>query len=182
MTLTDHGRRAHQDGGEVVLAHAPAEGKECIDEHQRQTQQLDLRHPLGRLLHHRDIRQQRHRPFRRPKDRENTGQDNQGAGGKERRIALQVADHAGIGDAVVAQQHAAHPVFAIQMQHAGQAGGVTAFPGRIAGVAAPADDEPDGSENVDQVGLDERHAGPCETLVESVGAWLAREGGVPVED
>ncbi|MNF87758.1 hypothetical protein D3C84_702330 [compost metagenome] len=166
MTFADHGRRAHQNRREVVLTHAPAEREERIDEHQRQAQQLDFRHALGGLLHHRDIRQQRYRPLGRPEHRENTRQDNQRAGGEERGVALQIADHAGIGDAVVTQQHAAHPVFAIQVQNTGQARGVTAFPCGIAGVTTPADDKPDGRQNMDQVGLDKRHAGPCDVFAQ----------------
>ena len=54
-------------------------------------------------LHQRQVGQQRQRPVRGAEHGEDAGENDQGAGSKERRIALQVANHAGVGDAVVAQ-------------------------------------------------------------------------------
>jgi hypothetical protein len=106
---------------------------------------------------------------------EDTGQDDQGTGGKERGIAFQVADHTRVGDAVVAQQHAAHPVFAVQVQHTGQARCIPSLPRGITGVAAPAQDEPERGKQVDLIGFDERHAGPYDERGQC-GSWLACDG------
>jgi len=49
------------------------------------------------------------------------------------------------------------------------------FPGGITGVAAPAQDEPERGKQVDQIGFDERHAGPYDER-DQWGSWLACDG------
>ncbi|MOA05293.1 hypothetical protein D3C78_1248860 [compost metagenome] len=158
VPLADHRRRADQDGGEIVLAHAPAEGEEGIDEDHRQAQQLQLGDAAAGGLHERQVGQHRHCAVGGAEHGEDTGEDDQGAGGEERGVALQVADHAGVGDAVVAQQQAAHPVLAVEVQDRRQAGGVPALPDGVAGVAQPAADEPDDGQQVRPVAQNGRHA------------------------
>ncbi|KAF1856457.1 hypothetical protein Lal_00048580, partial [Lupinus albus] len=151
IALADHRCRPHQHGGEVVLAHAPAEGEEGVDEHHRDGQQLDLGDPSAGGLDVRQVGEDGDGAVGGAEHGEHAGEDDQGAGGEEGGVALQVADHAGVGDAVVAQQQAAHPVFAVQMHDRSQARGVPALPGGVAGVATPAEDEPEDGQQVPQV-------------------------------
>ena len=150
-------RRAQQHGGKVVLAHAPAEREEGVDEHHGQQQQLELGHAPADRFDEGQLGQQRYRTVGSPQRSDDTGQDDQRAGGEERGIAFQVADHAGIGDAVVALQHAPHPVLAVQGHDAGQARRVPALPDRVARVAQPAEDEPEGCHQLAQIIVGQGH-------------------------
>ena len=77
-----------------------------------------------------------------PQDRNQTGEDEQRTGGKKRRITLQVADHAGVRHALLAQQQTIHPVPPIEVQHTSQTRGITPLVLSIIGVTNPAQQKP----------------------------------------
>src|SRR5690606_27588133 len=67
-------------------------------------------------------------------------------------------DQAGIGDPLLAQQQPTHPVLAVQVQHAGQAGGIPAPMPGVPGVPHPAEHEPAEREQVQPERLGSQHA------------------------
>src|SRR5690606_24587887 len=109
-----------------------------------------------------------------PQGGEDTGQDDQCAGGEEGGIALEIADHVGIGDAGVTQHQTPHPVLAIEMQHACQAGRITTAPDGITGVTHPAENEPDNGNQMRQQMVRNRHRALPPTLRRIIASTLAR--------
>src|SRR5690606_9262338 len=106
------------------------------------TQQLHLRHLPADWCDKGQVVEQILRLVTRPHDGNQTRQDQQGAGGKERGIAFQIADQTGVRDALLTQQQAAHPVLAVQVQYASQARRIPPPMPGVTVIADPAEHEP----------------------------------------